>query len=113
MTYGEPLPAPPLEWHPFYRDHTHLIDWLKPATYWPAGIDGTGATVYEVPVIPRVSWDLSRTTDEDDPRRVMLTKRKAWGAAPWSEAPYVYVWFVATDNLGRSIAGESWVEPCD
>jgi hypothetical protein len=42
-------------------------------------------------------------------RTVTLTKRKAWGAAPWTDHPYAYVWYVATDQLGRSIAGESWI----
>lgn len=35
---------------------------------------------------------------------------KAYGVAPYVGHPFVYMWKVATDELGRSIAGRSWIQ---
>jgi hypothetical protein len=40
---------------------------------------------------------------------LILTKQKAWGAAPYVGRPFVYVWKVATDQYGRSIAGDTMI----
>ncbi len=96
------IPAP-LEWHPAYRDRTWLIDWLegKTAEY--------PADRILLPILPVLRL-FERGLDPTYPQSagtLVLTKRKAWGWAPYVGRPFVYVWYVATDDLGRSIAGES------
>lgn len=87
-------PPAPLEWHPFYRDKTYLLDWLKP----------NGSQVIRVPIPPVIRLDMPES--EDGPNIATLTKQRAWAQAPWTERPYVYLWYVGTDQWGRSIAGE-------
>lgn len=86
----------PLEWHPAYADQTWLLDWL--ATQEP----------YLVMDIPRPF----RVSDLDESlilvrRTMMLRKRRAAGPAPYVGRPFRYVWTVATDDVGRSIAGDA------
>jgi hypothetical protein len=40
----------------------------------------------------------------------IFTVKKAWGLAPYVGPPFVYMWRVAVDDLGRSVSGESWIE---
>ena len=91
------LPTP-MEWHPYYRDKTYLWDWLN-----------NSSLVTWIPVIPvlRINSpkpDPSRLTDNT----LRLTKERAWNYAPYVGEPFIYMWYVATDQYGRSIAGESW-----
>jgi hypothetical protein len=89
-------PPAPLEWHPAYRDKTWLIDWLNSR-------DGI---YFRVPIIPELSVNsLEQIKDHE-----ILTKQQAAGPAPYVGDPFIYVWFFVTDNLNRSIAGESWIE---
>lgn len=93
---------PPLSWHPWYRDKSHLIDWLNDPDRWD----------YRIPM-PRSRCDLySAGTDatypvEPSPKAMLLAKTRAWGPAPYVGRPFVYVWNVGTDEVGRQIAGES------
>jgi hypothetical protein len=95
-------PPAPLEWHPAYRDRTGLIDWLNET--------GPMAKSNHVvlPVMPRIRFlagpepDLSMIN-----RTIILTRRRAFGLAPYVGRPFVYEWWFATDELSRGIAGES------
>lgn len=89
-------PPPPLEWHPAYRDHAHgpLWDWLNES---------------QTPVSWRVPLLREIETEDLEAPVVTLTKQKCWALAPYVGDPYVYVWRVATDTLGRSIASEAHI----
>jgi hypothetical protein len=39
-----------------------------------------------------------------------MTVSKAVAPAPFVGDPFVYMWKVATDDLGRHVAGSSWIE---
>lgn len=98
-------PPPPLEWHPYYRSMTWLLDWLE----------GRGPYAHLadllVPKLPRLRFsDLDPdqvvpTTAPPEPIR--LTRRTARGPAPYVGRPFRYVWPAAVDQYGRCIAGES------
>lgn len=100
MTLPSGVPAP-LEWHPAYRDHTELLDWLE------------GRTGHCEVVFTNIARALHATDDpgvmDQVPRRRILTRRKAWGPAPYVGEPFVYVWYCAVDELGRGIAGDARV----
>lgn len=94
---------PPLQWHPAYRRYTALIEWLN---------DPAGPHTMEIPVTPpiKVGEDPAELSPLlDTPRTIRLTKRTAWGLAPYVGDPFIYTWHVATDHLGRSISGESTI----
>lgn len=100
------LPSP-LEWHPYYRDKTFLLDWLE-------GRGHLAGPEVRLPVTPPLSHlirDIGKMTypaeDFPLPQVRTLTKRKAAGLAPYVGRPFHYEWHVATDDLGRHIAGDS------
>lgn len=97
----EPVP-PPGEWHPWYADKPWLMQWLN----------NPQSMYYRVPIapVPRLSFVPSVYPDI---RELILTKRQAWTWAPWAECPYIYAYYVASDQYGRLIAGDSWVEYID
>lgn len=97
-------PIMPLYWHPFYRDRTGLIDWLNSSDPNP----------FHIAIPRRLRLADFREDDVllDAPRdvsleRFILTKNIAAGPAPYVGEPFTYRWNVATDQLGRSIAGEA------
>lgn len=90
------VPAP-LEWHPWYRGKTWLLDWLE------RGHQHN----YLVPVPRRVRFDESEPVAT---ACAVLTKRRAFGPAPYVGDPFVYIWWAATDQHGRSIASDSRIE---
>ncbi len=97
-------PPPPLEWHPFYRDQTWLLDWVQS--------EDRQMVIVPIPPVVRVLLDEAEACHGDPAHRFpVLIKRKAAGAAPWTGSPFFYVWYVATDQYGRSISSESWAEP--
>ena len=51
-------------------------------------------------------------TDPFDPSftTIVLTRRKAWGPAPYVGAPYVYQWWCLIDEHGQGIGGQAWQE---
>lgn len=99
-------PPMPLEWHPWFRGKAYLVDWLHDKAH-PFGRN----IRLPVPRPPRFCG-----IDEDvKPAElalncVTLTKREAYGNAPYVGEPFVYVWPVATDEYGRSIAGEARIQ---
>jgi hypothetical protein len=95
-------PPEALDWHPWYRDKTWLLEWLE----------STDFDRLLVPVSRRARY---REFNADGPitpvsrNHVELTKRVAFGPAPYVGEPFRYVWHAATDQYGRSIAGPSRV----
>jgi hypothetical protein len=96
-------PPRPLYWHPWYRDRTELLDWLNSSDYSPR--------IIPIPTAPRaVFWDIAEETYPTRPpswTQLRLTKQRAFGLAPYVGEPFGYAWYVASDELGRSIAGEA------
>lgn len=92
-------PPIPLEWHPFYGEHAGLLDWLNQ----PGGSHAVMVARTEPMRITAIDLDPMAA----DPEPWMLSKRKAFGLAPYVGRPFVYAWQFATDQLGRAIAGES------
>jgi hypothetical protein len=88
----------PREWHPFYSDDPDLLDWLE----------DSGNTEVIFAADP-AGW-LEESPTGDKPRRLILTKRKAWAPAPYVGRPFVYVWNCAVDDVGRWIAGEARIQ---
>ena len=99
----EKKPPVPLEWHPAYRGYTELLEWLNkpdgPHTLKVPRIKPVAATMNPVALYPV----------EPSPEPWLLTKRKATGPAPYVGRPFAYWWRFATDQLGRAIAGESFI----
>lgn len=98
-------PPAPLEWHPAYRDQTWLLDWLEGRGGWP-----TDRIVLPIAPTARafLSYDAATPVPEPlSPRTRVLTKQRAWGAAPYVGRPFIYWWYFATDELNRSIAGDA------
>jgi hypothetical protein len=94
------MPPAPLEWHPWYRDKTHLLDWLERGQQHN----------YLVPVSRRARFCEGGSVYPDTISCAALTKRRAFGLAPYVGRPFVYTWWIATDQQGRSIAGGSRIE---
>lgn len=96
----------PMEWHPFYLDKPWLMEWLD-------GHPPYDPYILRLPIVhkpstgDRGSYDIYDTQLTD--HELILTKQKAWGAAPYVGRPFVYVWKVATDQYGRSIAGDTMI----
>lgn len=103
------LPPAPLEWHPAYRDHTWLLDWLE----------GRSEFRQDAVQIPFVSpmrlepYDPGAPIVPDVIRAHTLTKRKAIGLAPYVGRPFVYFWSFAIDDLGRAVAGDTRIRYAD
>lgn len=104
-------PPDALDWHPWYRDKTWLLEWLESADDSDRVVPATQRVRYH-------DFDVDApigSTARDHPR---LSKRLAYGGAPYVGEPFIYLWKVATDQYGRSIAGESRIvypagRPCD
>jgi hypothetical protein len=100
----------PMEWHPAYRDKTWLLDWLEcRGAYADKG-------VIVIPIMPRLRATFR--AEDDDPfdssmRTLTLTRIKAGGPAPYVGNPFVYMWYCAYDELGRTIAGEAHIRYID
>jgi hypothetical protein len=94
-------PPAPGTCHPAYRDITWLRDWLN-------GTPGYPNDHIQVPFMQRLNPTLTGSwTDESETSVHILAKRKAAGLAPYVGDPFVYIWYVATDELGRSVAGDA------
>lgn len=100
-------PLPPGACHPAYREMTWLRDWLN-GTVLP------GQQRVDVPRVPRLNPTLTGHWDvEPQISRHTLHKKKAAGLAPYVGDPFVYVWYVGTDELGRSVAGDAMIRYLD
>lgn len=93
----------PNEVHPAYADEQWLLDWLNDAEH---------SFGYHVRMsVPAAihAWDPEPDVLAPDVRQHVITRRKAWGLAPYVGAPFVYVWPVGEDELGRMVGGEARV----
>ena len=102
MTLDLPMP---MECHPAYADKPWVMDWLN----------GDGRYADRHVIQMPVSKPIQAATIEERPDSFAfnvrtLTKQKAWAVAPYTGKPFVYMWYFATDELGRSIAGKSWIQ---
>jgi hypothetical protein len=95
-------PPPPGECHPAYRDYPWLRDWLNGAAF-------PGQHHLRIPVMPRLGAMMPYRLNEPSVRERVLTKEKAAGLAPYVGDPFMYVWYVATDELGRSVSGDAQI----
>lgn len=96
-------PPPPLEWHPYYRDMTWLLDWLHG--------QGQYGQLHDIRIPRPVNLVASMRPDElypsqPDPEPIVMTRHRAVGPAPYVGDPFHYEWPVGRDHLGRYIAGE-------
>lgn len=41
---------------------------------------------------------------------IALTRRLCAAPAPYVGEPFVYLWYTATDDYGRAVAGDCWIE---
>lgn len=97
-------PPAPGECHPAYQDYPWLRDWLNGA---PGYSDSYRM---KIAMVPRLSLDpIGGSASELDLPMHILTKEKAAGLAPYVGDPFMYVWYVATDELGRSVAGDAHI----
>ena len=107
MTATQTPPAP-LEWHPAYRDHAWLLDWLE-------GCGEQPTHAIRFPIFKRIrlaDFDRDPVIAEALPTRT-LTKHKVRGLAPYVGDPFVYRWYFAVDELGRTIAGDAHIQYLD
>lgn len=85
-------PPAPGECHPFYADQREDLERTLNSSRVPyvATLHATGE-----------NW-LDREYTQ-----LTLTRRKAWGPAPYVGAPFFYVWHFWSDDQGRGVGGES------
>lgn len=100
MNLTPPMPG---ETHPAYERHRAAIArWLDTPRH-PYG------EVMRVafPRVSRAVWEPEPTATGLAPLARTLTRRKAFGPAPYVGRPFVYLWYVGEDDLGRMVAGET------
>jgi hypothetical protein len=97
----EPCVPMPNTAHPYYEDVRDVIArWLD---------TGAGTTVcVPAPPTPFAIDDISTIAPSAGP--IALHRKKAWAFAPYVGEPFVYAWFVAEDDLGRTVAGDAQIE---
>lgn len=97
-------PPPPLDWHPWYRNRVdQLWTWLNGPE--------ESITIAVPPAITLRAYLRPQEPDPSGPTTLHLRKRRALGPAPYVGEPFAYWWYIATDQYGRSIAGESHAYP--
>lgn len=96
-------PAPPLEWHPAYRRMTELLDWLEN----PNARESCKVLMPSRPAAFMIVPGDLYPASSDTYKTMVLTKRKAWGPAPFVGPRFHYRWWTAVDQLGRMISSES------
>jgi len=96
--------------HPFFKGDSHqftLFEW----------VNGRGSLADHDRILFPVRTKVSmREIIEPDPVAKMpqiRTMRRVWmaGPAPWTGRPFVYIWPVGVDDLGRTITGEVYRQP--
>jgi hypothetical protein len=99
-------PPLPLEWHPFYRDHTWLLDWLNGDPAYPPDHILVAMPERLSATIGMIGLSAHATAVND--RHIVLTRRKAAGPAPYVGRRFRDGWWCAVDHLGRGIASDSF-----
>lgn len=100
---GEGTPPPPLDCHPAYADKPWVRDWVsgKQPQY--------NTYQLHVPIrqSPRLEYVEADPSRPEVINRLTMQRHKAFGAAPYVGDPFVYVWWVGVDNLGRHVCSDS------
>lgn len=103
-------PPAPGEWRPAYQEMTWLRDWLN-------GTSGYPQQRVEVAMARQPTLEPASSSAYLYPEmycvRHILHKEKAAGLAPYVGDPFVYVWYIGTDELGRSVAGDAMIRYLD
>lgn len=99
--------AQPLEWHPAYDGNPWLLDWLNDRGPF-AGRDTIKVARPMSRRFPLIRSDALHPVDPI-PEPFVLTRRRAWGRAPYVGEPFHYEWWVGEDQLRRRIAGETQI----
>lgn len=93
-------PPPPGHIHPWYADKPWIHDWV------------TGKPPYcstdhrlKVPIMHRPN--LSYESSSPDLHTITMDRHKAAGVAPYVGTPFMYVWYVGVDTLGRQVCSEA------
>lgn len=95
-------PPMPGDWHPYYEQHRRwLTHWLNNETSATVLIAITRPSRFTWPGEPLGPPSLGPS------RRTQLRRQRAWGLAPYVGDPFVYVWWTASDDRGRWIAGDA------
>lgn len=99
------VPAP-LEWHPAYAGQTWLIEYLQRA----------GPRQHVLRIARPRTRDAVMVADGEDlvlgPSGIdffTLKMHRLAGPAPYVGEPFIYTWLALVDELGRAVAGDSWV----
>lgn len=96
------MSAPPPQTHPYYADKPWLLDWVE-----GRGLYAQSDTV-NLPVFPTLRPDADTVDPSALPlRRITVTRRMVIARAPYVGRPFIYMWPVGVDNLGRCLVGES------
>jgi len=102
-TLGEvPLPN---ECHPYYeRQRNFIRDWLDGFTF-------PNRNELFVLNTRRQSLHAGETayypTETENDRKLVLTRGKCVGLAPYVGREFVYMWHIAVDKYGRTVSGEA------
>lgn len=91
--------ATPGEVHPWYASSGALTM----VRYWLEHSDTLFTRVLVLPSVP-ATWDPQTESIDVHVHEVALTRRQAWGRAPYVGCPFVYTWQVAVDSHGRQVA---------
>ncbi|HEY6793281.1 MAG TPA: hypothetical protein VI248_01220 [Kineosporiaceae bacterium] len=111
---GDPLVpstacAAPGQRHPWYAGKRWIVEWLNHHGPYAE------RDHIPVPVLPVVTADYydpeAPLLDVSLPGEVLLTRRKAVAPCPYVGEPVAYMWHVGADDLGRQVAGDSWLAP--
>jgi hypothetical protein len=90
-------PVAPGEVHPAYAEDADLIRrWLAKPQH----------DVIYLPYSSPLYADTDPAPIAPELRKHILTLRKAAGPAPYVGCPFIYVWYVAEDELGRMVAAD-------
>lgn len=98
--------APPGQCHPAYAGKAWIREW----------VNGSGPYADRndvlIPVFPTAVWESAQDVVEaiEVPLPLRMTRRRARGRAPYVGCPFVYMWQVGVDSLGRQVAGDSSIK---
>lgn len=100
------MPCPsPGEWHPAYAGLPILFGWLNGVGEYADR--GTLRIPTRLGVGPSSMTADETYPTEPLPQPMILTRRRCAGPAPYVGRPFCYMWWVATDDWGRAIAGDA------
>lgn len=93
-----PMPG---ECHPAYRTRVWIREW----------VDANPRRLPDTIVVPIYRKDPEGFAALVAVSEYTLTRRKAAAPAPYTGAPFVYMWYYAVDHVGRAVAGQARIHP--